>query len=46
MKNFYEYIFWAVMAMFAIFYLTIGNDMHKQKYENIEKRIEEKFSNK
>lgn len=34
-KYFGDFIFWGILASIAIFYLLIGNDMYKDKYNLI-----------
>lgn len=36
-----DYLFWSVMIFFAIFYLMVGNDLYKEKYEMIDEKREQ-----
>ena len=33
-----DYLFWSIMIIFALFYLLVGNDMHKEQYQMIEEK--------
>jgi len=36
-------LFWVMLALIAIFYLKVGNQMHQEKFEIVQKKIDSKI---
>ena len=35
-----NYLFWFILALIAVFYITIGNDMNKEKHSIYKAKVE------
>jgi hypothetical protein len=36
----YDFIFWFILGLIALFYIFKGNDIYKEKYETIKQKSE------